>query len=227
MSKGLFITGTGTDVGKTYVTALIVKKLRCYGLNAGYYKAALSGAEEKNGVLIPGDAEYVLRTAGLDMDPNECVSYVYRNAYSPHLAAILEGGAVEKEKVMEDYGRLMDTFEYLTVEGSGGIVCPIAYDKNLYLEDIIKMLKLPSLIVADAGLGTINSVVLTVEYMRAHGLPVCGMIFNNFHSGSIMEEDNIKMVEELTGIKVLAKVEKGASELDIDPKMLAELYAEI
>lgn len=55
MAKGLFVTGTGTDVGKTYVTALIVKKLREAGLNAGYYKAALSGAERVDGHLVPGD----------------------------------------------------------------------------------------------------------------------------------------------------------------------------
>ena len=65
MSKGLFVSATGTDVGKTYVTALLVKKLVQSGLAAGYYKAALSGAECQNGQLVPGDADYVRRVAGL------------------------------------------------------------------------------------------------------------------------------------------------------------------
>ena len=63
MSKGLFITATGTDVGKTYATALLVKKLVQAGLKAGYYKAALSGAEYRDGVLVPGDADYVRQGA--------------------------------------------------------------------------------------------------------------------------------------------------------------------
>ena len=66
MGKGLFITGTGTDIGKTYVTGLIVKKLRDAGYNGGYYKAALSGAEpDEHGVLQPGDALHVNRVAGI------------------------------------------------------------------------------------------------------------------------------------------------------------------
>ena len=67
MGKGIFITATGTDVGKTYVTGLLVKKLREAGLNAGYYKAALSGAEITPEGLLPGDADFVRRMAGLDV----------------------------------------------------------------------------------------------------------------------------------------------------------------
>ena len=66
MSRAVFITATGTDVGKTYVTALIVKRLRKAGINAGYYKAALSGAEERGGKLVPGDADFVARASGID-----------------------------------------------------------------------------------------------------------------------------------------------------------------
>lgn len=226
MSKGLFITGTGTDVGKTFVTALIIKKLREFGINAGYYKAALSGAEEINGKLIPGDAEYVCKTAKIDKDPSECVSYIYKNPYSPHLAAILEGNHLEKDVIINDFNRSLREFDYLTVEGSGGIVCPIQYDKHIMLEDIIKLFDLPTLIVADAGLGTINSVVLTVEYMRARNIKINGIIFNNYHYGSILEENNIKMVEEITGIKVLAKVDHDSNDIDIDIDILKSLYDE-
>ena len=103
MSKGLFITGTGTDTGKTYITALIVKKLRENGYNAGYYKAALSGAEIKNDTFIPGDAEYVSRISGLSDPYHEIVSYTYKNAVSPHLAARMEGDPVVLDKVLKDY----------------------------------------------------------------------------------------------------------------------------
>ena len=89
MGKALFITGTGTDIGKTYVTGLIVKKLRDAGLNGGYYKAALSGADEdENGNLLPGDALFVKEMAGIDEQTENLVSYIYKEAVSPHLAAI-------------------------------------------------------------------------------------------------------------------------------------------
>lgn len=87
MSKGIFLTGTSTEIGKTFVTALIVKKLHENGLNAGYYKPALSGAEYVNGTLTAGDAAHVCQTAGLQAEANSLVSYIYETAVSPHLAA--------------------------------------------------------------------------------------------------------------------------------------------
>ena len=99
MSKGIFITATGTDIGKTYVTGLIVNA----GLNAGYYKAALSGAEIRNDEMIPGDAEFVAKTAGIPAKPADLVSYIYKEAVSPHLAALREGNPVEMDKIKADY----------------------------------------------------------------------------------------------------------------------------
>ncbi len=92
------------------------------------------------------------------------------------------------------------------------------------LEDIIHELNLPCLIIADAGLGTINSVVLTVEYMKNHNLDVRGIIFNNYIKGHVMHEDNLFMCEQLTGVKVIATVGKGDSELDLDVEELKKLY---
>ena len=80
MTKGLFITATGTDAGKTYLTGLMIKKMRESGYTAGYYKAALSGAERKGGALIPGDADHVKRTAGLTEPFSQMVSYIYETA---------------------------------------------------------------------------------------------------------------------------------------------------
>lgn len=221
MSKGLFISATGTDVGKTYVTALIVKKLRRAGFNAGYYKAALSGAD----CIEDSDAGFVNKTAQIGQEEKSLLSYLYKNAVSPHLAAKLEGNPVEKNVVISDYKAVQEKYDYVTVEGSGGIVCPIRYDDKAryFLEDIIKWLKLPVLLVADAGLGTINSVVLTHEYMQNHGLKLQGIILNNY-TGSIMQNDNIKMIEDMTGQKVLAKIAPNDTDIDIDIEILRSLY---
>ena len=226
MSKNLFITGTGTDVGKTYVTSLVIKKLRESGEQAAYYKAAMSGNERRqDGTLIPGDALYVKEISGIAQPLEEMCPYLYEHAYSPHLAARIEGGPVELSVVKEGFRKVCETCGYVTVEGSGGIVCPIRYgEEKIMLEDVIKALDLSCLLVAEAGLGTINSVALTAEYMRVRDISIVGMIFNRFHPGSVMEEDNIRMCEELTGLKTLACVQEGSRELGMDAEALRALY---
>lgn len=228
MGKALFITGTGTDVGKTYVTALIVKCLRDAGLDAGYYKAAISGAEkdEEDGTLHAGDALYVKEIAELSETQEELVSYVYEAAVSPHLAAQLDNNPIDFDVVEKDFRRALSQHEYITMEGSGGIICPLRWDKeqHVILDDLVLRLGLGALIVADAGLGTINAAVLTVEHLRARNIPIRGIILNRFHDGDIMEEDNLDMVEALTGVKVVATVKSGDEALDMDAEELAKLY---
>lgn len=226
MSKALFITGTGTDIGKTYVAGLIVKKIAEAGKSAAYYKAAMSGNNRRaDGSLIPGDALFVKQTSGIQQPIAEMCPYIYENAYSPHLASRIEGHPVKMSVVKDGYEKVCEKYEYVTMEGSGGILCPICFDEEkIQLEDVIKELGLSCIIVADAGLGTINSVVLTVEYMKAHNIIVKGIIFNNYHPGNVMEDDNIFMCEYMTGLPALAKVQEGDIRLDMDVEVLTQLY---
>lgn len=228
MAKKIFITGTGTDVGKTYVTGLIVKKLKESGMNAAYYKAAMSGNERtEEGMLLPGDAQYVKTVSGIEQSLACMCPYVYDAAVSPHLASRIEGNPVMLQEVVKGFEEVCRQYDYVTMEGSGGILCPICFDeRELWLEDVIRELGLSSLIVADAGLGTINSVVLTVEYMRAKGLPVKGIIFNRFHPGDRMEEDNLRMCEHRTKLPVLACVEADSGTLDMEIEKLTSVYEE-
>ncbi len=221
MGKGLFVTGTGTDVGKTYIAALMVKKLKDAGLSAGYYKAALSGAES----IIESDAGYVKRISGIQQPDKTLLSYLYETPVSPHLGAKIHGNPVCMARVREDYRHVEKEYDYVTVEGSGGIVCPIRWDKEgkFLLEDIVKTLGLSAVIVADAGLGTINSTVLTAEYLNNHSIKTKGIILNRY-SGGIMQEDNIRMTEELTHLPVLAVVAEKDTELNLKAEVLASLY---
>ena len=221
MSKGLFVIGTGTDVGKTYVTGLLLKYLRDNGYNACYFKAALSGAvKNPDGDLIPGDAVEVLSMANLDEDTDFVVPYVYETAVSPHLASRIEGHPVEMDVVRDAYNKVASKYDYVLMEGSGGIVCPIRYEgkdskNNIMLEDIINELDLNVVLIADAGLGTINSIVTTYEYLKNRDITVCGIIMNNYKD-EIMEKDNVLMVEHITGIPVIAKVYKNDKNLSLD-----------
>ncbi|MCQ2516267.1 MAG: dethiobiotin synthase [Saccharofermentans sp.] len=226
MAHKIFVTGTGTDVGKTYVTGLIVKKLHEAGLNAGYFKAAVSGNDrDSSGNLIPGDAKFVKDISGISQPLETMCPYIYERAVSPHLASRIEGNPVRMDVVKARFSSVVDTYDYVTMEGSGGILCPISYDdEKIMLEDVIKELGLSTILIADAGLGTINSVVLTVEYMRNKKIPVKAIIFNNYIEGDVMQEDNLKMCEEMTGLKVIAKVKYGATDIDIDIDTLINLY---
>ena len=226
MSKGIFITATGTDIGKTFVTALIVKKLRDAGLNAGYYKAALSGAEEQpDGSWLPGDAAYVAKISGMQEKPEDLVSYIYKTAVSPHLAALREGNPVELDKVKEDFAAAKAKYDYVTMEGSGGIICPIRWDEqHILLEDVIKAVDLGTLVISNAALGSINACVLTIAYLKQKGIPVRGIILNNYDGNDFMQADNKKMMEAITGVPVLAEVKPNDTELDIDVEVLKGLY---
>ncbi|MGM9520803.1 MAG: dethiobiotin synthase, partial [Phascolarctobacterium sp.] len=217
---------TGTDIGKTFVTALIVKKLRDAGLNAGYYKAALSGAEEQpDGSWLPGDAAYVAKISGIQEQPDNLVSYIYKTAVSPHLAALREGNPVELDKVKADFAAAQAKYDYVTMEGSGGIICPIRWDeKHLLLEDLIKATGLGTLVISNAALGSINACVLTVFYLQQKGIPVRGIILNNYDGNDFMQSDNKKMMEAITGIPVIADVKPNDTELDIDVEVLKSLY---
>jgi dethiobiotin synthetase len=226
MNNGYFVTATGTDVGKTFVTALLVKKWRNSGIDAGYYKAALSGAELRDGKWIAGDADYVKTIAGLPDTQEQLVSYVYKEAVSPHLAARKEGNPVELSRVRADFEAATKRHEFIFAEGSGGIICPIRYDSSaslvpqkLFLADIMKVLGLPLLVVTTAALGSINACVLTVEYARTKGLSVRGIIVNRYgmSKNMEMENDNIAMMHDLTGLDILAKIPEGASDLTVNP----------
>ena len=211
MAKTIFITATGTDIGKTYVSGLIAKHIKDKGLNIGYYKAALSGSND----IKDSDAWYVKQQADLLDSYDEMVSYTYKHAYSPHLAAQIEGNPPDIKIIKNAYKDISKKHDYMIVEGSGGIICPIRYDSNqkIFLEDIIKELNIPSLIIADAGLGTINSTVLTIEYMRSKNLKINGVILNRFEMSNKMHEDNKKMIEEMTGIKIIGVVIDGILKL--------------
>jgi dethiobiotin synthetase len=106
-------------------------------------------------------------------------------------------------------------YDYLLVEGAGGITCPLILEKDekYLLKDLIWELGLSTLVVADAGLGTINSTLLTVEYAESNGIEVEGVILNNYDSDNFMHWDNLEQVEKLTGVNVVATVPKGGNDI--------------
>lgn len=215
-SKGIFITGTDTDVGKTYISAMIMKSLVKSNINATYFKAALSGADEIDNKLIPGDAKYVCDISGIDPNYDEMVSYTFKTAVSPHLASVIEDKEIKLEKIKYDFGNLSNKYEFILAEGSGGIVCPIKIDDNecILLEDIIKLLGFEVLVVARSSVGTINHTVLTVKYLEEKNIKIRGIILNEYDKNNIVHADNAKVIEKLTNINIVAFIPKYQNESD-------------
>ena len=211
MGKALFVTATGTDVGKTYAAALILKELKRRGLNAGYYKAALSGAQPPSSAVEDDDV-YVRRIAGLTSN-EAVVSYRYRTAVSPCLAVEREGlQPPDKDRIRSDFFRMANRLNYTVVEGSGGILCPLNHSREgvFTIADMVADLELTSIIVADAGLGTLNAVKLTADWMISHRLPIAGVLLNRFEKGNFLHEDNARMIDEWIHLPVLALIESNA-----------------
>ncbi|MDR2521732.1 MAG: dethiobiotin synthase [Spirochaetaceae bacterium] len=206
--KGIFISATGTDIGKTYISALVLKQLRQLGVNAGYYKAAQSGGAADG---AEDDASYVARIAALEEDPSALVSYRYSQAVSPHLAARMENAESPRlSRIVADWRALAGRHDFMVAEGSGGIVCPLQCDERgvLLLEDVIKALELDVVLVALCALGGINAAVLSVAYMHERGITPRGIIINRYRQG-VMEDDTIAMIERLSGVPVIARVGEG------------------
>lgn len=207
MNSGIFITGTNTDIGKTYVSGCITKLVKDQGISCGYYKAALSGTVLKKGKLIPEDAYYVKEFAGLH-EHDICVSHQYEHAYSPHLSARIENQPFKMANVSNDIETFKQTHEFILAEGSGGIICPLLLEDEtcIMLTDVIRELGYSLLIVTNSDLGAINATILTLFYATSKSLPVAGIIMNNFDVHNPIHLDNYIAIEQLGKTKILSVV---------------------
>lgn len=210
MSQAIFITGNGTDIGKTYVAGELVAAIKAAGYDTAYYKPVLSGSDS----IPDSDAGVVAKRAVLAQEWLSMVSYIYHDAVSPHLAAARTQQGVDLDIIQADFASVSLLHDVTVVEGCGGIVCPLtiyADGRQIMQEDLIHTLGLACLLVADAGLGTINATVLTIEYMRNHRIDIAGVILNRFDESDDMHQDNLAMIEKLTHVDVVATVAQGGT----------------
>lgn len=200
MKRGLCVIGTGTDVGKTVVSAALCTLARSRGDRVTYFKPVLSGAVQEGNRLIPGDTRFVCETAGLQESWEVLTPCIYRNPLSPHLAARLEGRPVDRERIGKAFLDLACRYDTLIVEAAGGLAVPLD-DEGFLMADLLQEFGLPTLLVASAGLGTINHTVLSVEYARSKGISLLGVLLNGGR-GEPCEADNATQIARLTGLPV-------------------------
>ena len=199
--RGLFVTGTDTGVGKTEVAAALVAGWRARGLDVGAMKPAQSGVEDGERT----DADRLREAAG-GADPMALVCpYSLRAPLAPAVAARLEGVEISLDHVIACARELAARHRALVVEGAGGLLVPLT-ESHTYA-DLAVALGLPVLVVARAGLGTVNHCALTVEALRARGLGVAGVVLNRAApGGDPSEPHNAAEIERLTGARVLASL---------------------
>jgi len=202
----VFVTGTDTGVGKTWIAAGITAVLRRWGLSACYFKPVQSGCPEENGRLIPTDAVFARDLAGLP-EPLELLTPItLRLPLAPGVAAAREGVEVSLDRIAQAREELGRRYEVLVTEGAGGLYVPLT-DNNFLVLDMARWLRLPLIVVARAGLGTINHTVLTVKAAQHAGVPVAGVVINRYpEKPSLAEETNPEVIEALTDTPILGRV---------------------
>lgn len=206
MAGGCFVTGTDTGVGKTAVAGGLAGALRRRGMDAGVMKPVQTGVTRAERAAGGGDGGFLLRAAGLS-DPPDLVTPVCLEApLAPSVAAEIEGTAVSFGMIDEAFWRLRGRHEFLVVEGAGGLAVPVT--GRVLMADLALRFRLPVLVVARPGLGTINHTVLTVEFARARGLTVAGVVINGFPVGrdGVAERTNPVVIADLADVPVLGTI---------------------
>lgn len=213
--KTFFITGTGTEVGKTMITAGIAALCVKHGLKTAVMKPVQTGIPE-----YPVDLETVSKLVpGLVKLPAEiAMPYCFELPASPHLAAARENTAVDPQVIKDAVAKTKDfDLDVLLLEGAGGLKVPLR--KDYMTQDLIKELALPVIVTALAGLGTINHTLLTVSALQQANMKIAGIVFNMMpENPGPVEQDNVSVIGELADVPVLGVIR----EMPDTAKMLAE-----
>jgi len=194
---GIFVTGTGTEVGKTVVAAVTARSLAATGRTVAVFKPVVTGLDE------PGEADHQLlrRAAGSSQRDEEIAPYRYGPPASPHLAAELAGERIEREVLLGAAHAAAESADTLVCEGVGGLLVPLCGD--YLVRDLAVDLGLPLAIAAAPGLGTINHTLLTIAAARAVGLRVAVVVLTPWpDSPTGVEESNRATIAELGGVRV-------------------------
>lgn len=180
--KGVFVTGTDTDIGKTLVAAWLT-----HAWKADYWKPVQTGSVDGT------DADTVAKLApGAVIHPS---TYVFAAPLSPHEAARREKARIELSALVPP-----KTDNALVVEGAGGVMVPL--NETALMIDLMERLRLPVVIVARSALGTINHTLMTLEMLRRRHIPILGVVMNGQRNPG-----NRQAIEHFGGVPVLAEVQ--------------------
>ena len=202
MKRAIFITGTDTGIGKTLISGLLARYLLKKGRSVITQKWIQTGSPRG----MPSDIKTHLEIMGKSKDYirgclGDVCPYVFSFPASPHLASELEHKKIIENKIIKSFESLSDKFDWVIVEGTGGVLVPFNR-KNLVI-DIVKRLNLDILLVAGNKLGAINHTLMSLESLRKRELNILGIILNNLiKDNRIILEDNYRIIKGLTGERI-------------------------
>jgi dethiobiotin synthetase len=227
--KGLFITGTDTGVGKTVVTAAIVAWLRHQGLKPGVMKPIETGVDSECSSASNSDALFLMECGGIVDTLAEVCPIRLKLAASPYQAALIENRVLQPETIVSAYRTLSERYDWMLVEGIGGVQVPITLDYAVV--NLMRDLDLPAVVVARYELGTLNHTLMTLNTLKQNGIPVKGIVFNQSGPEALdaIEQDQPRLIEQLSGIKVLGKFPyiDNLNTQSFSPEKLKELEASV
>lgn len=198
--RGLFVTGTGTGVGKTVLSAALLAAMSAAGVRVRAHKPVVTGLDEPADTEWPPDHELLARVA--DMTPGEVAPLRYGPAVSPHLAAALAGETIDHVDLIARARAAAVGDGTLIVEGVGGLLVPLT--EEFTVRDLAAALALPVVIAASSGLGTINHTLLSVESARAVGLDVRAVVLTPWpETPGELERSNRETISRLGKIEVV------------------------
>ncbi len=199
--RGLFVTGTGTGVGKSVVAAAIVAGLAARGIRVAAFKPAVSGLDEPTPGW-PMDHELLAGATGWQ-DPDSVSPHTFGPAVSPHLAAAQAGVTIELDSLLTAFDEAAASADVTICEGVGGLLVPLAETPELSVLDFAKALGFPVIVATHPGLGTISDTRLTVDRLEHEGLDVAGVVLSGWpDSPGAIERSNLETLRRLLRAEV-------------------------
>lgn len=177
MDKGLFIAGTDTGVGKTFLTGVLATLLRARQIDVGVMKPVETGCPRVDGRLQPQDALELKARAETGDSVNEICPYALEMPAAPSVAADAAGIVIDLDRIATRFRHLAARHQLTLVEGAGGVLVPLTDTADT--TDLIRQLDIPILVVARVAVGTINHTLLTWHWVKHLKLPVLGVVVNS------------------------------------------------
>ena len=218
MTRGIFVTGTDTGVGKTLVACALVHALAGRGLHVAAMKPIAAGADADGA----NEDSRLLAEASGHGDPADVTPVLLREAIAPHIAARHEGREISLQPIRVAYSRIVAGADWIVVEGVGGFVVPLG--KGIDTVDLARMLALPVVLVVGIRLGCLNHALLTQGAIRSSGVRLAGWVANHIDPAMPAAEENVAALVERIGAPLLGRLpydaRRGAREaarlLDVD-----------
>lgn len=201
--RSIFIAGTDTGIGKTIVTGCLFR----YLIEKGYSAITQKWVQTGSNSILSSDIRIHFKISKQDLNTMKeyiplILPHIFKTPFSPHLASKLENRKINIHKIKKSFRTLSVRFDFVIVEGVGGVLVPV--NKNKLAIDIVKELKLPVLLVAGNKLGAINHTLLTIEALDSRKIKILGLIFNNLkEQNRIILKDNPQIIKALSGKRIL------------------------